>query len=86
MLLERVHRALQRSGAHLDDCTRVRLRALTYRMAALKTVIKARLASGREAAAVHVTNLAELAGLGIRGAVPGGSAHGCPDLHCGVEM
>jgi peptidyl-dipeptidase Dcp len=62
-LLERIHQRFVRAGAHLDDVARETLRALTAREAELEVAIEARLSAGLAAAAVHVTDRAELAGL-----------------------
>ncbi|WP_394622330.1 M3 family metallopeptidase (plasmid) [Lentzea sp. JNUCC 0626] len=62
-LLDRVHRRFVRVGAHLDDGARDRLRTLTAHEAELEVAIEARLSAGLAAAAVHVTDRAELAGL-----------------------
>ncbi|NUT46743.1 MAG: M3 family peptidase, partial [Saccharothrix sp.] len=62
-LVERLHRAFRRAGAHLDPPDRKRLHELTVREAEVETAIEARLTSGQDAAAVHVTDPAELAGL-----------------------
>ncbi|MEU4804360.1 M3 family metallopeptidase [Actinosynnema sp. NPDC023587] len=62
-LVERLHRRFRRAGAHLDPAGRDRLHELTVREAELETAIEARLTSGQEAAAVHVTDPAALSGL-----------------------
>jgi peptidyl-dipeptidase Dcp len=62
-LLNRIHHQFLRAGAHLDERARHDLRALATREATLRATIEARLSSGLQAAAVHLTTRAELAGL-----------------------
>ncbi|GAA1281689.1 M3 family metallopeptidase [Saccharothrix xinjiangensis] len=80
-LVERLHRRFRRAGAHLDPPGRDRLHALTVREAELETAIEARLTSGQDAAAVHVTDPAELAGLDevdLARAAEAAAEHGLP--------
>lgn len=53
----------ERGGIHLCDADQVRLRALNERIATLSTTFDQLALAGRNAAAVHVTEVAELDGL-----------------------
>ena len=63
-LLERLLLDYERGGIHLDDQAQQRLRELNGEIAALSTKFDQLLVAGRNAAGVHVTDEAELVGLG----------------------
>ncbi|MGI5507414.1 M3 family metallopeptidase [Lentzea sp. CA-135723] len=62
-LLDRVHQGFRQAGAHLSSDDRETLRELDGQQARLQAEIERRLGSGLAAAAVHVIDRAELAGL-----------------------
>lgn len=63
-LLDRRLRDFDRGGIALDDATQERLRALNGEIATAESSFERLLVAGRNAAGVHVTDEAELAGLG----------------------
>ncbi|KOV87583.1 M3 family metallopeptidase [Nocardia sp. NRRL S-836] len=62
-LLTRIHDRFVDAGAHLDPAAQHELRVLDVREAELERALDARMSAGLHAAAVHVTDRAELAGL-----------------------
>src|SRR6185295_8024120 len=62
-LIERYHRDAVRAGARLDPGRQERLRAINAELSSLTTEFGNRLLAGATAAAVHVTDPAELRGL-----------------------
>jgi peptidyl-dipeptidase Dcp len=64
-LLERRHSDAVRAGAELAEGDKQRLRELNAELSALSSEFSARLLSGANAAAVHVTDVARLDGLAV---------------------
>ncbi|HEY2203252.1 MAG TPA: M3 family metallopeptidase [Pseudonocardia sp.] len=80
-LLERRHRDAVRAGAELGETDQARLRELNAELSALSADFSGRLLAGANAAAVHVDDVARLAGLSegaIAAAAGAATARGYP--------
>lgn len=73
-LVERYHLDFQLSGAQLDEAGRARLTELNQELSGLTTTFGQNVQLAMEAAAVHVTDAAELDGLGAEEVAAAGTA------------